>query len=387
MKFTDPLRNDGTRKIVISEVLYQESPLIEAILMFIYYISKNILFVGLLISLMSTITLTMPIKGILFDKYNPNSVAKISKLLANGCYLLVAILSFLYTLPYSIYFIIIFLFIGLNIESLAGFILGEWIKENAKEEDTNIIFSFSFTLTTIIGAIVMLLVGILAETYGLIVIQIYITIYVILQYIRLLIISSIKINRNKVRTSKIYFRTGIKDIRLLLLTFSAVIFYFIASGTSVVIVNIIDKIGNFFEVYGIYSSLSYFIASFGGYLASLTFTKKISHLFLFPLIYSGISFLLLYFPSTLSIWIFTLVSSLSMAIFSLNYYSILNIIVSQEQYGIQTGFSNAMQSIGSLVSPLIFSSVIELFSLSGIIIIVAFFVLICLATLAIFSKL
>ncbi|WP_054839206.1 hypothetical protein [Sulfuracidifex metallicus] len=192
MKFTDPLRNDGTRKIVISEVLYQESPLIEAILMFIYYISKNILFVGLLISLMSTITLTMPIKGILFDKYNPNSVAKISKLLANGCYLLVAILSFLYTLPYSIYFIIIFLFIGLNIESLAGFILGEWIKENAKEEDTNIIFSFSFTLTTIIGAIVMLLVGILAETYGLIVIQIYITIYVILQYIRLLIISSIK---------------------------------------------------------------------------------------------------------------------------------------------------------------------------------------------------
>ncbi|AWR93898.2 hypothetical protein [Acidianus brierleyi] len=102
MKFLDPLRNSKARKVVIAEVLYQETPLIEAVTMLIYYVSKDLLLVGVLISLLSTVTLTMPIKGILFDKYNPNFISKTSKLFANTFYLLVALLSFLYVVLFLV---------------------------------------------------------------------------------------------------------------------------------------------------------------------------------------------------------------------------------------------------------------------------------------------
>jgi len=375
MKFLDPLRNSKARKVVIAEVLYQETPLIEAVTMLIYYVSKDLLLVGVLISLLSTVTLTMPIKGILFDKYNPNFISKTSKLFANTFYLLVALLSFFYMWSYSLFLIIIFLILGLNIESLAGFILGEWMKENINEEDINAVFSLTFTLLTLVATAIMFLIGFLAEIYGLVVIQIYLVIYTILQYNRFAIISTVKINNRKVEINKIYFRNAVKDNKLLLLTLSAVIFYFIFSGMSTVIIDIIGKIGNFFEIYATYSSVSYLIASFGGYISSLTFTKRISNLFIFPLIYSGISFLLVYSPSILSIGVFTLVSAFLGAVFSLNYYSLLNITVKQEQYGIQTGFSNAMTSIGELIAPLLFSFTLEfsLFSLETMIVLFAIF--------------
>ncbi|AWR93899.1 hypothetical protein [Acidianus brierleyi] len=273
------------------------------------------------------------------------------------------------------FLIIIFLILGLNIESLAGFILGEWMKENINEEDINAVFSLTFTLLTLVATAIMFLIGFLAEIYGLVVIQIYLVIYTILQYNRFAIISTVKINNRKVEINKIYFRNAVKDNKLLLLTLSAVIFYFIFSGMSTVIIDIIGKIGNFFEIYATYSSVSYLIASFGGYISSLTFTKRISNLFIFPLIYSGISFLLVYSPSILSIGVFTLVSAFSGAVFSLNYYSLLNITVKQEQYGIQTGFSNAMTSIGELIAPLLFSFTLEfsLFSLETMIVLFAIF--------------
>ncbi|BDB99784.1 hypothetical protein [Saccharolobus caldissimus] len=331
--------------------------------MLVYYVSKDLLLVGVLISLLSTITLTMPIKGILFDKYNPNFISKISKLLANSFYLLVTLLSFFfYILPYSLILIIIFLILGLNIESLAGFILGEWIKENVNENDISAVFSLTFTLLTLVATAVMFIVGFTAEVYGLIVIQIYLVIYTILQYVRFAIISSMRLNNRKVTIDKIYFRNAVKDNKLILLTLSATIFYFISSGMSTIIVGVIGRIGNFFEIYGIYSSISYLIASFGGFISSLAFTKRVSNLFIFPLIYSGVSLLLVYLPSIFSIGVFTFASAFLGAMFSVNYYSLLNIIVSQEQYGIQTGFSKAMTSIGELIAPILFSLTLELHS-------------------------